>query len=287
VLKGLLQGKPLRHPLHTLLVHLPIGLLVLSFLFDLGSFVLGNVMVQAAFYAMVVGEFLALVVAIPGLIDWMDIRIDHPGKNPATFHMVLNVMAVGMYASNLLLRMSALEAAATPLIALLLSLAGVGLLTVSGYIGGSLVYEYGIGVGRHRRYTDMPSKTHRVAPSSLLPDGYLRLTGAAYLDEGDSMRLEFNHQVITLVNYDGRFYAIQEFCTHQFGPLSEGTFINGQVECPWHRSCFDLRTGAVTHGPAKLPLRTFDVVTEGEDIYVRVGEIQSEAEQQELERVMA
>src|SRR6185503_2652012 len=104
MLKEFLQGKSIQHPLHTLLVHLPIGLLVLSLLLDLGSFVLGRVMVQAAFYTMLLGEIMALVVAVPGLVDWMDIRIDHPGKKSATFHMVLNVLAVGLYAANLFVR---------------------------------------------------------------------------------------------------------------------------------------------------------------------------------------
>jgi nitrite reductase/ring-hydroxylating ferredoxin subunit/uncharacterized membrane protein len=250
---------------------------------------MGNSLVRAAFYTALLGELMALVVAIPGLIDWMDVRADHPGKGAATFHMVLNVMAVGLYASNLLMRLSFLESAvpATPLVPLILSMAGVGLLGVSGYIGGALVYEYGIGVGRHRREADMPSTTRFISASNLLDDGYVRIPGAAYLVEGETMRMEVNRQVITLVNYDGRFYAIQEFCTHQFGPLSEGTLCDGQVECPWHRSRFDLRTGAVTQGPAQTPLRTFDVVTEGEDVYVRVGEVRTGVEERELERELA
>src|SRR5512134_3604928 len=128
----LLQGKPLKHPLHTLLVHLPVGLFILSLLFDVASPRVGNVMVQAAFYTMIFGELMALVAAVPGLIDWIDIRADHPGKPPATFHMVLNVLAVGLYAANLLQRLFVLEDSATPLVPLIFSLAGVGLLAFSG-----------------------------------------------------------------------------------------------------------------------------------------------------------
>jgi nitrite reductase/ring-hydroxylating ferredoxin subunit len=61
------------------------------------------------------------------------------------------------------------------------------------------------------------------------------------------------------VKVEGRFYAFQEFCTHRFGPMSEGKLANGHVQCPWHRSCFDVRTGKVVHGPAKIDLKTYPV----------------------------
>jgi Rieske Fe-S protein len=62
----------------------------------------------------------------------------------------------------------------------------------------------------------------------------------------------------------GQLFAFQEFCTHRFGPLSEGSFHDGEVQCPWHGSCFDVRTGKVTRGPATVNLKTYRVmVTEG------------------------
>jgi nitrite reductase/ring-hydroxylating ferredoxin subunit len=57
--------------------------------------------------------------------------------------------------------------------------------------------------------------------------------------------------VLAVVKLDGVFYAFQEFCTHRFGPLSEGSFDGFDVQCPWHNSCFDVRTGKVTNGPAQ------------------------------------
>ena len=60
---------------------------------------------------------------------------------------------------------------------------------------------------------------------------------------------------------DGNFYAFQEFCTHRFGPLSEGDFEGFNVQCPWHNSCFHMRTGKVTNGPAKVDLKTFTIET--------------------------
>jgi nitrite reductase/ring-hydroxylating ferredoxin subunit len=71
--------------------------------------------------------------------------------------------------------------------------------------------------------------------------------------------VQVNDYVLAVANLDGQFYAFQEFCTHRYGPLSEGRLHAGQVQCPWHKSCFDVRTGKVTQGPAKVDLRTFPV----------------------------
>ena len=49
-----------------------------------------------------------------------------------------------------------------------------------------------------------------------------------------------------IARVNGELFALQEFCTHRYGTLSEGAIKDGQIECPWHRSCFDLRTGKVT-----------------------------------------
>ena len=69
--------------------------------------------------------------------------------------------------------------------------------------------------------------------------------------------------IITIARLDGEFHAFQEFCTHRYGPLSEGILRDGQVQCPWHGSCFDVRTGEVTRGPAKENLKTYEVVVGG------------------------
>ena len=56
---------------------------------------------------------------------------------------------------------------------------------------------------------------------------------------------------IALSRIDGSFHAIGEVCAHAEGPLSEGTVDDEEVECPWHGSRFNLRTGEVTSPPAR------------------------------------
>lgn len=77
------------------------------------------------------------------------------------------------------------------------------------------------------------------------------------LKEGETLRVSIRGTIVTVAKVDGRLYAIQEFCTHRHGPLSEGCLKKGEIECPWHRSRFDVRTGKVLAGPAVVDLKTF------------------------------
>jgi len=74
---------------------------------------------------------------------------------------------------------------------------------------------------------------------------------------------------ICLVNVEGKYYAIGNVCTHEGGPLAEGTLEGYEVECPWHGSKFDIRTGKVTRPPANEPESTYEVKIEGNDILIR------------------
>src|SRR6266581_1789568 len=150
MLKDFLEGKPLRHPLHPMLVHFPIGLFVLSLLLDLASRAFANTpsLVRDSFYAMLLGVITALIAAVPGLVDYTDIRSDHPAKRTATAHMILNLIVVALYGINLGIRSSMLADPKIPLLPFILSLVGVALLSASGYLGGRLVYDEGIRVGR-------------------------------------------------------------------------------------------------------------------------------------------
>lgn len=262
-LKNLLQGKPFKHPLHPALVHLPIGLFALSFVLDLAS--LGsdsNALVRGAFYTMLVGIIGAGLAAVAGFADYSDIRADHPAKRKARTHMWLNLWAILLYAVNLLFRANALAETTTPLLPLVLSFISVGLISYSGYLGGVMVYDDGVGVGRHRRKPPMPDRT--VHPKSTPEDGFVIIAEASSIPPGGSIRAEVAGHQIAIFNDGGTFHAIQDFCTHRYAPLSEGSLQSGQVMCPWHRSCFDLKTGKVTDGPAKVDLKTFEVrVSEG------------------------
>ncbi|MBA4148870.1 MAG: Rieske 2Fe-2S domain-containing protein [Verrucomicrobia bacterium] len=273
MIKDVLEGKPFKHPLHPMLVHFPIALFAISFLLDIASLATSGEhgFVRASFYSMALGVVTALLASIAGLVDYTSIREDHPAKNYATAHMLINLGVIGLYALNLGLRYSAMGEIKVGWPPFLISVLAIIMLSVSGYLGGAMVYDDGIGVGRHRRKTPTPQTT--ISTSSTehgTNDSFLPVADADTLDEHETLRVNANGTVLVITKLDGQFYAFQEFCPHRFGPLSEGAFCDGEIECPWHRSRFDIRTGEVTSGPAKIGLKTFPVQMRSGKIFVSV-----------------
>jgi uncharacterized membrane protein len=131
------------HPIHPMLVPLPIGLWIFSFICDL-AFVLGagaSHWFTISFYTMIGGTLAALVAAIPGTIDMFSLS-GRPKKLALT-HMALNVTIVLLYAVNVGMRISDPVVAGTPLA---LSIVAIVLLATSGWIGGQLVYVHRVAV---------------------------------------------------------------------------------------------------------------------------------------------
>ena len=73
---------------------------------------------------------------------------------------------------------------------------------------------------------------------------------------------------------DGKFYALNDICTHEEFYLSEGELWGMDVECPQHGSRFNLATGKVTGLPAVIPATTYPVTVEGDDVFVEVPDDQ-------------
>jgi nitrite reductase/ring-hydroxylating ferredoxin subunit/uncharacterized membrane protein len=269
-IRKLLQGRPLGHPLHPMIVHLPIGLWMLSFVMDVLGFVGAldddTTLVRPAFYTLLAGLAFAVLAIVTGLADYADVRKDHPARRTATKHMLLNLAAMLAFGVSALYRIHQSQPDWLPTA---LAAVGVVLVSVSGYLGGKLVYDDGLAVGRHRRRHD-PHATAKIdAPTE---DGYVDAMAAADLphDTPMRMRMDINGNAMVIVRNGGTVYAVQEFCTHRCGPLSEGTVEGGNIRCPWHRSCFELSTGKVAEGPARIELRRFDVREEDGRIRVRI-----------------
>jgi uncharacterized membrane protein len=133
-----------KHPIHPMLVVFPIGLWVFSFVCDL-IYLFGNhnpVWSDVAFYCIGGGIAGALLAAIPGFIDYLSLR-DPQTKRIGTYHMILNLVGVLLFAVNFALRWNAAPGATVPVLLSLITIAGVG---VSGWLGGEMVYVHGVGV---------------------------------------------------------------------------------------------------------------------------------------------
>lgn len=80
---------------------------------------------------------------------------------------------------------------------------------------------------------------------------------------------QVNGVEVCIANIDGKYYAINNICTHEGGPLADGRLEGFEVECPWHQSRFDMRTGEVIQPPASEPEPVYEVKVDGNSILVR------------------
>ena len=88
----------------------------------------------------------------------------------------------------------------------------------------------------------------------------LEVCPLAALPRGEARRVESDPPIAVFHTDDGEVFAIDDTCTHQDASLADGWVEGCEVECPLHASRFDLRTGAIDAPPAKLPVRTHEVV---------------------------
>jgi uncharacterized membrane protein len=132
------------HPIHPMLVPIAIGCWLFSFASDLlGMFVGGSTpWDMLAYYTMIGGIIGALCAALPGLIDLLSLPAGYT-KSVAVKHMLINLTVVAIYIFNAWTRHSAAPGQKLPLI---LSVVTILLLLVSGWLGGKMVYEAGVGV---------------------------------------------------------------------------------------------------------------------------------------------
>lgn len=83
--------------------------------------------------------------------------------------------------------------------------------------------------------------------------------------------VEIDDQLVVLLRVSGEVFAIDDVCTHDGGPLSEGELDDHTIACPRHGAKFDIRTGAALTMPATRPTKVHDVKVEGDDVFVRIN----------------
>jgi 3-phenylpropionate/trans-cinnamate dioxygenase ferredoxin subunit len=85
---------------------------------------------------------------------------------------------------------------------------------------------------------------------------------------GTTKRIEVGGEAVLLCNVDGDFYAVEDVCTHDGGPLDQGELAGCRIMCPRHGALFDVTSGAALTLPAVVPLATYRVRLEGENVFV-------------------
>ena len=162
----------LGHPIHQMLIVVPLGLFVIAVLFDvINAFRPTTELSIASFWNIVAGSIGAVVAAVFGLIDWTKIPDGTRAKRFGVFHAVTNVGVLALFVAAAVLRWDNVSyAATTP--ALMLELFGFVLGGVGGWLGGELVDRFGIGVhdGAHPNATSSPFESDPVPAVSMRDD---------------------------------------------------------------------------------------------------------------------
>ena len=90
------------------------------------------------------------------------------------------------------------------------------------------------------------------------------------LAPGEKKLVEVAGRAIALFNVEGTLYAIDDVCTHDGGPLADGTLIGCEIECPRHGARFDVRTGKPLCMPAIEPVASHQVVVQGNEVFLLI-----------------
>jgi nitrite reductase/ring-hydroxylating ferredoxin subunit/uncharacterized membrane protein len=232
-LKDFLNGKWLGHSLHAAITDFAIGALLSVSILDVLGFA------SAADALLILGLLAMVAAALAGIADYTD--TDGIARMRATVHNTVMIITLVVYVVSLVMRLGA-PADRTPAVAL--GLIAAALLTVGAYVGGEVVFAVGNMIDRHawRRGAD----------------DWVSLD-LSEVDEATPTRVMAGEHPLLVVRHGETIYAMDEVCSHAGAPLSEGKIIDGQIQCPWHGSRYELSTGYKKRGPTTFDQPSYEV----------------------------
>ncbi len=254
-LKSFLHGSWLGHPLHPVLVQVPVGSWLSAGLLDAIPRLR-----QAATVLIGTGVAAAVPASLAGAADWSEQGTGV--RRLGALHAVANSVALGLYVGSLAARRRDRGA-----LGLVLSYAALGLASGSAAIGGHMSYSQSSGVSHATTAAKaLTTEWIDLGPLDDLPEGRPALrTGG-----GDGVAVP-----LTAVRRGARVDVFVSRCSHLSGPLHEGTVeqIRGSscLVCPWHGSAFDLDTGAPRRGPAANLQEKLEVRMEAGRVLARLA----------------
>ena len=98
---------------------------------------------------------------------------------------------------------------------------------------------------------------------------FVALADVADIPPGTVRVVEYERLRYAVCNADGEIYVVDDTCTHDDGPLGEGTLDGCAVVCPRHGAKFDVRTGAVLQMPAAFPIRVYESRVKDGKVWIR------------------
>ena len=106
-----------------------------------------------------------------------------------------------------------------------------------------------------------------------MADGYVMVAKASEIPVGILKEVEAGGKRLLLCHAESGFYAVDNTCTHDDGPLGDGWLEGNAIECPRHGARFDVTTGKVLCLPAAVPINAYRVKVENDQIAVNVNDV--------------
>jgi len=230
-LRDVLHGVWLGHPLHPMLVQVPVGAWLSASVLD---FARGDE--RASRLLVATGLIAAVPAALAGAADWSE---QHEQQmRVGIVHAAGNVVALGLYGASLAPR--------DPRLSRALRLTGLAAVSASGLLGGHISFRL---AGGANHAEEVP---HLVKP------GWQYLMTAADLPEGKPVHQMLGEVPVVAIRTNGAVRVLADRCSHMSGPLSGGELADGCLTCPWHGSVFRIADGSVARGPATAPQPAFE-----------------------------
>ncbi len=246
--KDVLSGTWMGHALHPVLTDVVIGTLTSASLLDL----LGGEETDAAARRLIgVGLAAYPPTALTGWSDWADSEsVDPDVRRVGLVHAAVNGVAFALYAGSLASRRRGKRGLGVGL-----ALAGAGVMSAGGHLGGHLALRLGVGVDQ-TVFDRGPEEWTQALPVDEL-DATKPVAGLA----GDTP--------VVLIRDGEQVLALHDRCSHRGCSLATGDVEDGAITCPCHGSRFDLRSGAILQGPATAPQPVLEARTRAGCVEVR------------------
>jgi len=245
LIRNVLSGTYVGHPLHPMLTDLPIGAWAMSGLLDTIG---GRGAERSADTLVAAGVLAAVPTAASGLNDWSDtVGSD---TRVGVVHATANTTALGLYVASMVARARGHRSRGK-----MLALAGFGVMAVGSYLGGHLSFVKGVNVNRIAWQEGPRDWTDVLADAELANGGHRKVDAAGV--------------PVLLARTTAGLWALANTCSHMGGPLDEGTFTDGCVTCPWHGSMFRGSDGNIVRGPASTSQSRYETRVANGRIQVR------------------
>jgi uncharacterized membrane protein/nitrite reductase/ring-hydroxylating ferredoxin subunit len=250
------------HPIHPMLVMFPFAFFTGALIFDVITLLSNETYKETATSLAVAGLSGGALAAIAGVIDYIyTVPPKSSASKRAAKHGILNSTVMLLFGIALYYRLNADEPMQSAIVAI--EAAAVLLLWVAGWLGGTLVYRNQIGVDP--RYASAGKWKERYIDEV---DGQVIIDDLAELKTDQMQLVHVGNKRIVVAKTESGLVAFSDYCTHKGASLAGGAMICGTVQCPWHGSQFDVRSGQLKAGPGKENIKVYKAQESGDKLTV-------------------